>query len=371
MDEPIISFVGTSKSYDGRVVVVDSLNLDIRKGELITLLGPSGCGKTTSLMMLAGFESPTAGDIRLRGNSLVKVPPYRRNMGMVFQNYALFPHKTVFENIAFPLKHRQVPRRDIEQKVSDILNLIELAPMRDRYPAQLSGGQQQRVALARALVFRPEVVLLDEPLSALDKNLREQMQTEIKQLHQTFGMTFVFVTHDQGEALTMSDRVAIFDRGRLQQIGTPRQIYDRPANEFVANFVGENNMLEGSVEAVDGELQCVRLKGGEVVTAKAATSTPVGGIVSIAFRPEKVAFSRNGPAPMNSLEATVHDVVFSGDMIRIRLTTSDGSVITRKSIAADDVDPPQIPGTLTHVFWRAQDCYAYPKNQIHPPGLDE
>ncbi len=370
MDEPIIAFIGTSKSYDGRTIVVDSLNLDIRKGELITLLGPSGCGKTTSLMMLAGFESPTGGDIRLRGNSLVKVPPYRRNMGMVFQNYALFPHKTVFENIAFPLLHRKTPGHDIERKVAEILTLIELAPMRDRYPAQLSGGQQQRVALARALVFRPEVVLLDEPLSALDKNLREQMQTEIKQLHQTFGMTFVFVTHDQGEALTMSDRVAIFDRGRLQQVGTPREIYDRPANEFVANFVGENNIIEGRVEAFDGELQRVRLKGGQLIAAKATASAAVGDIVSIAFRPEKVGFLSSGADPMNRMDAVIHEVIYSGDMVRVRMTTPDGSVITRKSIAVDDVEQPRAAGTRTQVFWRAQDCYAFPRGPIHPPQGD-
>ncbi len=361
MDEPIIAFAGTCKSYDGRTVVVDSLDLDIRRGELITLLGPSGCGKTTSLMMLAGFESPTAGDIRLNGSSLVRVPPYRRNMGMVFQNYALFPHRTVFENIAFPLVHRRVSRGDIEAKVGEILSLIELSAMRDRYPAQLSGGQQQRVALARALVFRPEVVLLDEPLSALDKNLREQMQTEIKQLHRTFGMTFVFVTHDQGEALTMSDRVAIFDRGRLQQVGTPHEIYERPANRFVASFVGENNMLDGVVEAAEGEFRDIRLRTGDVVRARAAAPLPAGTDACVTFRPEKVAFAAGGRGADNSLEVTVLEVVYSGDMIRTRMAAADGSVVTRKSIAIGDTDPQQAPGTSSRIYWRAEDCYAYPR----------
>ncbi|MCC6304803.1 MAG: ABC transporter ATP-binding protein [Rhodobacteraceae bacterium] len=366
MAGPIIAFVDTSKSYDGRTVVVDALNLEIRRGELITLLGPSGCGKTTSLMMLAGFESPTAGDILLNGRSLVKVPPWQRNMGLVFQSYALFPHKTVFDNIAFPLVHRRIPRREVAAKVVEILELTELGAMRDRYPAQLSGGQQQRVALARALVFRPEVVLLDEPLSALDKNLREQMQTEIKALHRTFGMTFIFVTHDQGEALTLSDRVAIFDRGRLQQVATPREIYDHPANEFVAGFVGENNILAGTVEGLEGAFCRVRLATGDAALARPAPGLRAGDPVALAVRPEKVAFAPDDGAAVNRLPATVSETVYSGDMVRIRLTAADGSTLTRKAIAASQEEEALAAGAPREVRWRPEDCYVFPRTSGRP-----
>ena len=243
----IVRFNAVEKTYDGRVNVVERLNLDIYQGEFLTILGPSGSGKTTTLMMLAGFEEPTSGDIQMSGQSLRNVPPFRRNMGVVFQNYALFPHKTVFQNVAFPLVQRKISKPAIAEQVGEALRMVELQGYGDRRPNQLSGGQQQRVALARALVFEPNLLLMDEPLGALDKKLREQMQIEIKHLHEALGTTVVYVTHDQAEALTMSDRVAVMDEGRIQQTGTPQEIYERPDSSFVANFIGENNNLDGTV----------------------------------------------------------------------------------------------------------------------------
>ncbi|MDE0728787.1 MAG: ABC transporter ATP-binding protein, partial [Alphaproteobacteria bacterium] len=252
----VVEFVAVEKTYDGDTNVVKGLSLTIQSGEFLTLLGPSGSGKTTTLMMLAGFEEPTAGEILLHGKSLRKVPPYHRNMGIVFQNYALFPHKTVTANVAYPLKQRRLAKAEIAERTLRALKMVELEHLAERRPAQLSGGQQQRVALARALVFEPELVLMDEPLGALDKNLREQMQIEIKHLHEQLGMTVVYVTHDQREALTMSDRVAVFNDGVVQQIDSPHAIYERPGNSFVANFIGENNNLDGRVtKMLNGECE--------------------------------------------------------------------------------------------------------------------
>ena len=255
-NDVLVSFRGVQKSYDGENLIVKDLNLDIRKGEFLTLLGPSGSGKTTSLMMLAGFETPTAGEILLDGRSLNRLPPHKRDIGMVFQNYALFPHMTVAENLAFPLSVRGMSRTDSAERVKKALSMVQLDSFRNRYPGQLSGGQQQRVALARALVFEPQLVLMDEPLGALDKQLREHMQMEIKHLHQRLGVTVVYVTHDQGEALTMSDRVAVFHQGEIQQIADPRTLYEHPSNTFVANFIGENNRISGQLLSRDGE-RCV------------------------------------------------------------------------------------------------------------------
>src|SRR5690606_24871914 len=252
----LVTFTGIQKTYDGHALVVRDLNLEIQKGEFLSLLGPSGSGKTTTLMMLAGFESPTAGEIALSGVPITRTPPHKRNFGMVFQNYALFPHMTVAENIAYPLTVRKLGRSDIEAKVKRALDMVQMGQMHQRHPAQLSGGQQQRVALARALVFDPQLVLMDEPLGALDKQLREHMQIELKALHRRLGVTFVYVTHDQSEALTMSDRVAVFNEGRIQQIDRVDRLYETPTNRFVANFVGDNAVLEAKVHATDGE-ECV------------------------------------------------------------------------------------------------------------------
>src|SRR5215813_3667788 len=236
------------KSYDGGTNAVDDVSLDVGRGEFVTLLGPSGSGKTTTLLMIAGFESPTSGVIELDGHDLVRSKPYERNIGMVFQNYALFPHMTAAKNVVFPLKMRRFPRRDIEARAQRMLELVGLRRFADRYPRELSGGQQQRVALARGLVFNPDVLLLDEPLGALDKNLREQMQVEIKRIHREVGITMVYVTHDHTEAMTMSDRVAVFRDGRIEQLGSPLAVYDRPANRFVAEFIGDSNFFAGRAD---------------------------------------------------------------------------------------------------------------------------
>ena len=264
---PMVEFERVQKSYDGETLVVKDLNLAMPEGEFLTMLGPSGSGKTTCLMMLAGFETATHGAIRLAGREVNDIPPHRRGIGMVFQNYALFPHMTVAENLGFPLEVRGLGRAEREGKIARALDMVQMGAMGARRPAQLSGGQQQRVALARALVFEPDLVLMDEPLGALDKQLREHMQFEIKHLHDQLGLTVVYVTHDQSEALTMSDRVAVFNEGRIQQLAPPEELYERPSNSFVASFIGENNKLGGIVESISGERAVVRLGTGERIDA--------------------------------------------------------------------------------------------------------
>jgi len=261
--DSFVKFEKVDKSYDGEILVVKDLNLDVPKGEFLTMLGPSGSGKTTVLMMLAGFETPTSGEIYLDGNPISSIPPNKRGIGMVFQNYALFPHMTVKENLAFPLEVRKLPKNEVEEKVSNALLMVELQDFGSRMPLQLSGGQQQRVALARSLVFEPRLVLMDEPLGALDKNLREQMQYEIKHIHEKIGITVVYVTHDQSEALTMSNRIAVFNDGKIQQISSPDVLYEKPNSSFVAQFIGENNQLKGKVKSLNGENCVVTTESGD------------------------------------------------------------------------------------------------------------
>jgi putative spermidine/putrescine transport system ATP-binding protein len=267
-DDKFVEFIDVEKMY-GTFHAVRRLNLTIGRGEFLTFLGPSGSGKTTTLNMLAGFERPSQGAIMLDGKSVDRLPPYERNIGMVFQNYALFPHMSVANNVAFPLSVRKVPQAEIGPRVTRALEMVRLEQFKDRKPAQLSGGQQQRVALARALVFQPSLVLMDEPLGALDKKLREHMQIELKQIHEMLGVTIVYVTHDQSEALTMSDRVAIFESGSIVQIGTPGELYKMPATAFVASFIGENNALTGTVERVEGDQCLVALPTGLAISVPA------------------------------------------------------------------------------------------------------
>ena len=337
--ESVVEFIAVEKTYDGETNVVKDLSLTIHQGEFLTLLGPSGSGKTTTLMMLAGFEEPTAGEILLRGNSLARVPPYLRNMGIVFQNYALFPHKTMAENVAYPLRQRRLPKTEIHERTLQALNMVELGHLGERRPAQLSGGQQQRVALARALVFEAELVLMDEPLGALDKKLREQMQIEIKHLHEALGMTVVYVTHDQGEALTMSDWVAVFNDGIVQQIDDPRTIYEYPENSFVANFIGENNNLDGRVTRLSGDECEVTLTTGEVVMAKAINVARVGAETSLSIRPERLHLAMAGrdlPDKLPSaLRGEVGEIIYGGDHSMIRLARPDGGEIIAKAAAAE------------------------------------
>ena len=262
-----VKFDKVDKSYDGKVLVVKDLNLDIAEGEFITMLGPSGSGKTTCLMMLAGFETPTNGEIYLDGNPISNIPPHKRGIGMVFQNYALFPHMTVYENLAFPLKVRKFSKDETDKKVEKALSMVSLSGFGSRMPGQLSGGQQQRVAVARALVFDPAVVLMDEPLGALDKNLRESMQYEIKHIHESIGVTVVYVTHDQSEALTMSNRIAVFNDGKVQQLSSPDKLYEEPVNSFVAEFIGENNTFQGEVADISGKKCKIKLNSGDEILA--------------------------------------------------------------------------------------------------------
>jgi putative spermidine/putrescine transport system ATP-binding protein len=270
-----VQFERVQKSYDGQTLVVKDLNLAIPKGEFLTMLGPSGSGKTTCLMMLAGFETATHGHIRLAGRDINDVPPHKRGIGMVFQNYALFPHMSVAENLVFPLDVRGLTKADKEAKVRRALDMVQMGQFANRRPGQLSGGQQQRIALARALVFEPELVLMDEPLGALDKQLREHMQFEITRLAHNLGITTVYVTHDQTEALTMSDRVAVFNDGVIQQLAPPDELYEAPLNSFVAQFIGENNAMEGVVTQIEGGRCLVRLDSGDEIDAKPARA---GGV---------------------------------------------------------------------------------------------
>ena len=333
-DAPHVTFSKVQKTYDGVNLIVRDLNLDIRRGEFLTLLGPSGSGKTTCLMMLAGFETPTGGEIRLGSQVINRVPPHKRNIGMVFQNYALFPHMTVVENLRFPLAVRKLPNAEIDAKVSKALAMVQLNAYGDRFPQQLSGGQQQRVALARALVFDPELVLMDEPLGALDKQLREQMQLEIKHIHQELGVTVVFVTHDQGEALTMSDRIAVFDKGVIQQIDAPATIYEKPANNFVANFIGENNALDGTVESVDGDSCQVRLDNGTRVQASVGNVAKAGARTVLSVRPESVQLNVQSLGCVNRLGGYVKEIIYQGDHLRVRVELAGRREIIVKAPAA-------------------------------------
>jgi len=363
--ETLVSFRGVQKSYDGESLIVKDLNLEIRKGEFLTLLGPSGSGKTTSLMMLAGFETPTAGEIQLAGRSINHVPPHKRDIGMVFQNYALFPHMTVSENLAFPLSVRGMGKAELDERVKRVLGMVQLDTFAKRYPGQLSGGQQQRVALARALVFEPQLVLMDEPLGALDKQLREHMQMEIKHIHQRLGVTVVYVTHDQGEALTMSDRVAVFHQGEIQQIADPRTLYEAPSNTFVANFIGENNRLGGTLVARSGERCQVRLAQGEQVEALAVNVGQVGEPVTVSIRPERVRLGRQSEASVNRFSGRVAEFIYLGDHVRVRLEVcGKADFFVKQPIA--ELDPALAVGDVIPLGWAVEHARALdPVTELH------
>ncbi|MBA8881030.1 ABC transporter ATP-binding protein [Phyllobacterium myrsinacearum] len=350
MDNSFIRFDDVSKSF-GALKVVEELNLDIGKGEFVSLLGPSGSGKTTILMMLAGFENPTSGAIWSDRKRIDKLPPHKRNMGVVFQNYALFPHMTVSENIAFPLKMRGTSRADTSERVKRALDMVQLGALAERRPSQLSGGQQQRVALARALIFEPEVVLMDEPLGALDKQLREQMQLDIRDLHKRLGLTVVFVTHDQTEALTMSDRIAVFNHGKIEQIGSPSEIYDHPSTRFVAEFIGETNLVAGSVHSIDGHEAVIRLENNEVIKVVAKDRLRSGSKVVFSIRPERIGL---GAGPGNTLETRISDVVYYGDHLRLLLSGGGQSFVVKTD---RNRLPPSVGDSLT-VSFLPSDCWA-------------
>lgn len=352
-----VRFENVQKSYDGEILVVKDLNLDIAKGEFVTMLGPSGSGKTTCLMMLAGFEPATNGEIYLAGRPINRVPPHRRGIGMVFQNYALFPHMTVAENLSFPLEVRKLPKTEIAEKVQRALEMVELAEFGGRRPAQLSGGQQQRVAVARALVFEPELVLMDEPLGALDKQLREQMQYEIKHIHERLGVTVVYVTHDQAEALTMSNRIAVFNDGVIQQLSSPDELYEHPLNSFVAQFIGENNKLNGTVRDMENGICRIEIEGGEMVAGLPINVGQIGEPTMLSLRPERVEINPEPGALPNIIPGRVEELIYLGDHIRTRLT-----------VAGHDDFIVKVPNKLGHkilnegenatVGWATQDCRA-------------
>ncbi len=314
----VVSFRHVKKTYDGETLVVKDLNLDVQKGEFLTLLGPSGSGKTTCLTMLAGFEYPTEGEIWLDGQLLNRIPPHKRNIGMVFQNYALFPHLTVAQNLEYPLRVRKMPPNEQASKVKLALEMVGMGKLGTRMPSQLSGGQQQRVALARALVFNPQLVLMDEPLGALDKQLREHMQLELKALHEALGLTFIYVTHDQSEALTMSDRVAVFDQGEIQQLDTVDRLYESPRNLFVANFIGDNNRMKGIVVAKDGDYCGLRLADGTTVRALNVANAGVGTQATAVIRPERLSVEPRSAADTNVIHAETLDAIYFGDHVRLR-----------------------------------------------------
>ena len=357
MTQPFVRFEHVEKTYDGKLLVVRDLNVDIAQGEFLTLLGPSGSGKTTTLMMLAGFETATAGEIYLDGNPINAIAPEDRNIGMVFQNYALFPHMSVAENVAFPLSVRGIRGAEASQREHKALDKVGLTGFESRRPAQMSGGQQQRVAVARALVFEPKLVLMDEPLSALDKQLREQLQYEIKRLHQDLGITIVYVTHDQTEALAMSDRVAVFHQGRIQQIDAPTALYERPANAFVAQFIGENNTLKGRVVGIDGALCSVALGDGSVIAAQAVAVSRVGEATRLSIRPERVRINPAAEADATRVSGTVVDVTYLGRYARVRLNACglEDFIVT---LPNDGRDLALAPGSTLNLGWSAADCRA-------------
>ena len=354
--QQFVRFDKVDKSYDGKVLVVKDLNLDIAEGEFITMLGPSGSGKTTCLMMLAGFETPTNGEIYLDSNPISNIPPHKRGIGMVFQNYALFPHLTVYENLAFPLKVRKVSKGEIDKKVDKALSMVSLSGFEKRMPNQLSGGQQQRVAVARALVFDPQVVLMDEPLGALDKNLRESMQYEIKHIHENISVTIVYVTHDQGEALTLSNRIAVFNDGKVQQLSSPDKLYEEPVNSFVAGFIGENNTFSGEVSDVSGGKCKVKLQSGAEIIANPIKIKSKGDKTKVSLRPERAIIDPEEKMD-NKHKGKIEEVIYHGDHARVRLNllgNKDFILKVPNSSARMDIKL----GNEINVGWNSKDARA-------------
>jgi putative spermidine/putrescine transport system ATP-binding protein len=357
-DAGAVRFEGVEKTYDGETLVVHDLDLDIAAGEFLTLLGPSGSGKTTTLMMLAGFEVPTRGTISVGGRDITRVPPHKRGIGMVFQNYALFPHMSVAENLAFPLGVRGIGKPERKSRVTNALEMVRMEGFGARMPGQLSGGQQQRVALARALIFEPTLVLMDEPLGALDKQLREHMQYEIKDLHRRLGVTVIYVTHDQTEALTMSDRVAVFNHGRVQQVAPPRDIYERPQTAFVAQFIGENNRITAKIEKLAGAQAIAVTRSGQRILCEPAAEAKAGEDVLVSIRPEALSVASPGTGGENALPATVSNVIYHGDHIRLTVAAGSGEEFVVKA-PTRQAEHATI-GTNVEIVWNARDARALP-----------
>jgi spermidine/putrescine transport system ATP-binding protein len=346
-----IGLVGVSKRFGG-VSAVDDVSLEIREGEFFSLLGPSGCGKTTTLRMVAGFERPDAGSIVLQGNDVTTVPANRRPLNMVFQQYALFPHMSVYDNVAFGLKVKRVPRRDHAGRIKELLRIVELEGLERRRPRQLSGGQQQRVALARALVNSPAALLLDEPLGALDVKLRKQMQLQLKAIQHDVGTTFVYVTHDQEEALAMSDRIAVMNGGRVEQTGSPREIYQHPQTAFVADFIGSLNALEVRVDELVGGYALTRLGESERIVVPADSGTAAGAAIRVAVRPERVQIDGAVPDGGSRLEGTVTEVVYLGMYTQLHVDTRAGRIVSHR--LADEPGAALQAGSSVVLSWEPE-----------------
>ena len=333
-----ITIRGVSKTFPGGVKALDDVDLDIRSGEFLTLLGPSGSGKTTLLMVLAGFERPDRGSLRFGEDEVIRLAPHRRNVGMVFQNYALFPHMSVAGNVGYPLKLRNVAKAEMAERVERALETVQLGGYGGRGIDQLSGGQKQRVALARAIVFEPRILLMDEPLSALDKKLRDRMQIELRHLHEKLGMTTVYVTHDQREALTMSDRIAVIDHGRLMQLDTPERIYEHPSNRFVADFIGESAFLPVTRQGAE-----IRFEGRALTLDE---PPPEADKLVLMLRPERLRLANGDAERPNRFDATVADVVYQGDSYLMYATLEDGTELTVRGIVRrDTIDALPEPGS--------------------------
>jgi spermidine/putrescine transport system ATP-binding protein len=371
-----VRLVGVTKRF-GDVTAVDDLSLDIPPGEFFSLLGPSGCGKTTTLRMIGGFEEVTAGSIYLGDDEITELPPFKRATNTVFQSYALFPHLTVFENIAFGLRRRRTPTNEVRHQVAFMLDLVQLPGYEDRKPNQLSGGQQQRVALARALVNNPRVLLLDEPLGALDLKLRKQMQVELKRIQSEIGITFIFVTHDQDEAMTMSDRIAVMRAGRIEQLGAPEDLYERPATEFVAGFLGVSNLLDGEVVGTSADLTDIRLVDGTIVRAPAA-ATNGSRSVRVGVRPEKLRVMPKGAEPgqaMNSVEGTVLDASYLGVSTQYLVETGDGHRMTvyAQNLETSGATEVIADGEAVRLSWQPKHTFVIEPvtDRLGPTGVEE
>jgi spermidine/putrescine transport system ATP-binding protein len=359
---PAIELSAVVKEFQARgevVTAVAGIDLDIREGEFFSLLGPSGCGKTTTMRMIAGFEEPTQGVIRLHGQDVTNVPPNKRDVNMVFQSYALFPHMNVYENVAFGLRRKAVAKPEITRRVGEMLDIVDMAGRSERRPRELSGGQQQRVALARALVNNPRALLLDEPLGALDLKLRQAMQVELKRIQREVGITFVYVTHDQGEALTMSDRIAVMNDGSIEHLGTPREIYEHPRTRFVAGFIGTSNLLTGTVTRLDGDHAVIRISPDEqIIVPVQDRAVSEGSRLELTVRPEKIDLTTERPAGEGcALRGTVTEVVYLGTSTNFSVTTSAGAdvvVFQQNSASAGNV---AARGDSVWLSWNPQHSY--------------
>ena len=359
---PAIELSGVVKEFHARgevITAVAGIDLDIREGEFFSLLGPSGCGKTTTMRMIAGFEEPTQGVIRLHGQDVTNVPPNKRDVNMVFQSYALFPHMNVFENVAFGLRRKAVAKPEVTRRVGEMLDIVDMAGRSERRPRELSGGQQQRVALARALVNNPRALLLDEPLGALDLKLRQAMQVELKRIQREVGITFVYVTHDQNEALTMSDRIAVMNDGSIEHLGTPREIYEHPRTRFVAGFIGTSNLLTGTVTRLDGDLAVIQINPDEQILVPVQDrSVSEGSRLELTVRPEKIDLTTARPSGEGcALRGTVAEVVYLGTSTNFSVTTSAGAevvVFQQNSASAGNM---AARGDSVWLSWNPQHSY--------------